>query len=142
MNWNLLKFSLPFAFLMLIVSCGDAQQSNQQTHSKATAENISPEKFREMTMKMENITLLDVRSDKECGEGMIEGAIQMNYYDKDFKSQLESLPKDKPVLVYCAVGGRSGSAVQMLHSAGIQTVYNMDGGIDAWRKKGYPTVKK
>jgi len=142
MNQMLVKISLPIAILFLLISCGGAQQERKLVEGSSYAENISPDKFKAMIEKPDRVTILDVRTNKECGEGMIEGATQINFYAGDFKTQISKLPKDKPVLVYCAVGGRSGSAVKMLHDAGIQKVYNLDGGIDAWRKKGYPTINK
>lgn len=85
--------------------------------------------------------VLDVRTPEEWAEGIISGAIKMNYYDKDFSKQLDKLDKTKPVYVYCKVGGRSGSAAKELEKKGFKLVYNLDGGIKAWDKAGYPTVK-
>jgi len=85
--------------------------------------------------------VLDVRTPEEWAEGIINGAIKMNYYDKDFSKQLDKLDKTKPVYVYCKVGGRSGSAAKELEKKGFKLVYNLDGGIKAWDKEGYPKVK-
>lgn len=85
--------------------------------------------------------VLDVRTPEEWAEGTIKGAIKMNYYDKDFAKQLDKLDKTKPVYVYCKVGGRSGSAAKELEKKGFKLVYNLDGGIKAWDKEGYPKAK-
>ena len=45
--------------------------------------------------------ILDVRTDQEFASGHISGAQQMNFYDSDFKSQLETLDPDVPVYIYC-----------------------------------------
>jgi rhodanese-related sulfurtransferase len=42
------------------------------------------------------------------------------------------LDKNKPVLVYCAAGGRSASAAKDLKKAGFKKVYDLEGGYDAW----------
>ena len=49
---------------------------------------------------------------------------------KDGRSQLDS---QKPVVVYCAVGGRSLAAAQLLAGLGFKEVYNLQGGIKAWQ---------
>ncbi|MEZ4900830.1 MAG: rhodanese-like domain-containing protein [Spirosomataceae bacterium] len=51
----------------------------------------------------------------------------MNFMDADFKQQVEKLDKNKPVFVYCAAGGRSTKASQILKEAGFKTIYNLQG---------------
>ena len=46
--------------------------------------------------------------------------------------RLESLPKEKPLLVYCHHGMRSMNAVRLLRSKGYNQAVNLTGGIDAW----------
>ena len=134
------QWILPIWLLFVIVSCGEAQQSTANTtKSNFKAENISVEQFQSLIKDPSKVTILDVRTDKECNAGMIPGAVQLDYYKKkEFKENLAKLPKDKPVLVYCAVGGRSSSAIKDLQEAGFTTVYNLNGGIDAWRDKKMP----
>lgn len=85
--------------------------------------------------------VLDVRTPEEWAEGTINGAIKINYYDKDFADQLDKLDKTKPVYVYCKVGGRSGGAAKQMKKMGFKQVYNLEGGIKAWDKAGYPKTK-
>ncbi|MBW1992454.1 MAG: sulfurtransferase [Deltaproteobacteria bacterium] len=49
------------------------------------------------------------------------------------KDALEELDKDKPTLVYCAIGGRSRVAAQLLSGLGFREVYNLAGGIRAYQ---------
>ena len=49
---------------------------------------------------------------------------------KDGFSQLDS---QKPIIAYCAVGGRSLAAAQRLSGLGFEKVYNLQGGIKAWQ---------
>ena len=62
--------------------------------------------------------LLDVRTEEEFADGHIEGA--RNLPVGRLRDDLASLPKDKPIVVYCAVGARSASAAATLHAAGYQ----------------------
>jgi len=78
-------------------------------------------------------TTLDVRTPKEYAEGHVNGSINMNYFDKDFKNQVGKLDKAKPVYVYCHSGGRSSKAMSIMKSQGFTAVYNLTGGYAGWK---------
>jgi rhodanese-related sulfurtransferase len=84
-------------------------------------------------------TLVDVRTAGEFAGGYIPGAT--NIALQDLSQKLNKIPKNKPVVVYCQSGSRSGSAANLLLQAGYTDVYDM-GGIGGWTRKGYPTKKK
>lgn len=46
--------------------------------------------------------------------------------------------KDKEVVLFCAVGGRSNMAAQLLAKKGFKDVRSLYGGVIAWKKRGYP----
>jgi rhodanese-related sulfurtransferase len=76
-------------------------------------------------------TLLDVRQPGEYEIEHIPGARLIPLPGlKDGRNQLDSR---KPLVVYCAVGGRSLAAAQLLAGLGFQEVYNLQGGIKAWQ---------
>lgn len=75
-------------------------------------------------------TLLDVRQPREYEESHIPGATLVPL--PDLPNGLSSLDPDKPTVVYCAVGGRSRVAAQMLSGKGFKEVFNLKGGIRAW----------
>ncbi len=76
-------------------------------------------------------TLLDVRQPWEYEEDHIPGAKLVPL--GDLKEGTQDLDPKKPTLVYCAVGGRSRVAAQLLSGRGFQEVYNLSGGIKAFR---------
>jgi len=51
---------------------------------------------------------------------------------------LEKLPKDRPLLVYCAGGYRSSIAASLLQASGFDTVSEIAGGIAAWEAAKLP----
>jgi rhodanese-related sulfurtransferase len=55
--------------------------------------------------------------------------------------RLGEIPKDRPVIIYCAVGSRSAQVFNFLARQGYQEVYNLDGGIYAWAQSGYPILR-
>ena len=79
----------------------------------------------------ETYTLLDVRQPKEYREEHIPGARLVPL--PQLSDRLGELPTDRPTIVYCAIGGRSEVAARFLASRGFEEVYNLAGGIKAWR---------
>ena len=53
----------------------------------------------------------------------------------------EELPKDKDMILVCAVGQRSALASEMAAAAGLTRLFNLEGGTDAWIKAGEPVEK-
>lgn len=77
-------------------------------------------------------TLLDVRQPMEYEDAHLPGA-RLIPLPKLFDS-IGDLDRDKAVVVYCAVGGRSRMAAQLLVNQGFKDVYNILGGIQAWEQ--------
>ncbi|MBN2419046.1 MAG: sulfurtransferase [Deltaproteobacteria bacterium] len=79
---------------------------------------------------LSDMNILDVRQPKEYEEEHIPGAKLIPI--ADLNSRLSELDPDKPTLVYCAIGGRSRVAAQMLAGKDFSRVLNLTGGIKAW----------
>lgn len=79
---------------------------------------------------MQDVTILDVRQPGEYEEGHIPGAklVPMPM----LTDSLDEIDPGKPVLVYCAIGGRSRIAAQTLAGKGYDKVLNLTGGFKAW----------
>ncbi|WP_439481208.1 Ca2+-dependent phosphoinositide-specific phospholipase C [Cyclobacterium plantarum] len=86
--------------------------------------------------------VLDVRTQAEVDEGIITGASHIDFLQEGFQQKIEELDlnKERPVLVYCKVGGRSAKAAEQLMDAGFKNVYHLEGGIDLWKSEGFPVV--
>ena len=78
-----------------------------------------------------NAVLLDVRTPEEYSLGHLEGSMNINWYDNDFKDKVAVLERSKTVYVYCKAGGRSAKAATMLREMGFKDVVNLEGGYDA-----------
>jgi sulfur-carrier protein adenylyltransferase/sulfurtransferase len=75
-------------------------------------------------------TLLDVRQPGEYEDEHLPGAKLMPL--PQLSDSYGELDPEKPTIVYCAVGGRSRVAAQMLSGWGVREVYNLSGGIKAF----------
>lgn len=103
--------------------------------------NIDLAKTEQLLKSDKTIQLVDLRTPGEIQRtGIIAGAKVINYNSPDFKQQMSKLDKNRPVLMYCASGGRSGAALSIVHGLGFKTVYNYTGGMSEWKGKGKPTV--
>lgn len=87
------------------------------------------------------VQLVDLRTPGEIQQtGKIEGALEINFTSPDFQTQIAKLDKEKPVVVYCAAGGRSPRAAAQMQKMGFKKVYDYAGGMNDWKAKGKKTV--
>ena len=80
--------------------------------------------------------LLDVREMNEFVEVRAPGAALVP--TSTFTSRVDELPADRPLLVVCASGVRSGAVTAYLLRAGRTDVVNVEGGMQAWEAAGLP----
>jgi rhodanese-related sulfurtransferase len=81
--------------------------------------------------------LLDVRTQAEYSVSHLPNALPIDP-DAQVAETLSRLPLNRPIVVYCAVGYRSGRFAQRLIAAGRKNVYNMEGSIFQWVNEGRP----
>ena len=79
----------------------------------------------------DELTILDVRQPNEYEAGHLPGAKLIPL--PNITSRLGEIDPDKTTVVYCAVGGRSRIAAQMMVAQGFSDVYNLSGGFKAWK---------
>lgn len=89
--------------------------------------------------QMADSFVLDVRELDEYEGGHIEGAV--NIPVREVVQNLNLIPMDQPILVYCAAGTRGALATTALEMLGYNAV-NLRGGIRAWTGAGYPVTEE
>ena len=94
-----------------------------------------------MLLNKDNSIVLDVREDKEVQGGKIKDAKHITLGQLPSRIAELGSDKQKPILVYCRSGSRSGHACHMLTKAGYEDVSNLAGGILAWEAANLPVVK-
>ncbi len=80
--------------------------------------------------------VLDVRGASEHAAASLQGSTNIPY--TRLAKRLKEVPRDRPILVHCALGGRSAAATALLEREGFD-VANVAGGFEGWRKAGVPT---
>jgi rhodanese-related sulfurtransferase len=93
------------------------------------------------SMNQQGALLLDVREPEEFSAIHAPNAKLIPLGQLAARLQEISEYKDKPVVVICRSGRRSGIAVSQLQAAGFTQVSNVMGGIQAWEKNGLEVVK-
>lgn len=94
---------------------------------------VTPNEFKKIIADPK-VQLVDVRTIDEYASGTIGQAIQIDITSPDFiKNARKKLDKSRPVAVFCRSGVRSMRAAQMLGKEGFPIIYNLKGGILAWK---------
>jgi hydroxyacylglutathione hydrolase len=79
---------------------------------------------------------VDVRAPREREQKRVAGSVSMPL--NHLAEHLQDLPKDRPLLVYCAGGYRSAIAASLLQTHGFSHVSEITGGITAWEAAKLP----
>ena len=117
------------AVLLTSAACGQSRKNLNVNEAKAMIDKGG-------------VTLIDVRTPDEYKGGHIKNAANINVNDANFETSIAKLDKNKPVVVYCAVGGRSSRAADIMVQKGFKNVYNVSGGYNAWSAAALPSTTK
>ncbi|HET9056744.1 MAG TPA: thioredoxin domain-containing protein [Chitinophagaceae bacterium] len=131
---NLLKSASNISFLFILLSITSCKAQNQ----KQQKEKLTPSEF-ETAIKKDSVQLLDVRTPGEYQRGHLKGSLLANWNDKkEFERRTSFLDKNKPLYLYCLTGERSAEAAEKFRRDGFKKVYDLKGGINAWKKESKP----
>lgn len=86
-----------------------------------------------------NPVVVDVRSAAEFSGGHLPNSRNIPLEELDRRAS--ELPANRPVLLVCQSGARSGRAVAKLKAAGRTEVFSLAGGVQGWAAGGLPTVR-
>ena len=100
---------------------------------------ISATELNERLSRGEDLVLVDVREQSEWNAGHLYKAQHVPL--SDFERQYTTIPRDRDVVVYCKMGGRSAHAQHHLQSLGYDRVTNLSGGVMAWRSEVDPDFR-
>jgi Rhodanese-related sulfurtransferase len=75
--------------------------------------------------------ILDVRTPKEFAEEHVPNAVNVDFLNPNFKTEIQKLDKADSYKVYCRSGRRSGQAIIMMKQLGFKNIENVGGLEDA-----------
>jgi rhodanese-related sulfurtransferase len=109
--------------------------------ANAVVPKISPDEARKLIAER-NALVIDVRDAPEvAASGKVPGAVNISRGMLDFRADADTpyhnaeLTKDRPIIVYCASGGRSALSGKLLKDMGYPEVFNL-GGFKDWAEAG------
>lgn len=119
-NNHFLTFGIIGAVLLAILFVISPSSSGTQIKGKDFVEkyNTTP-----------NAVLVDVRTPSEFASGHITSAINIDFENQSFSSEIKKLDINKTYFVYCRSGNRSGQAIALMKANGIKNIYELQGGI-------------
>ena len=97
---------------------------------------VSPEKAAELLESMSDLRVIDVRAPGERAARAIERSAHTPL--QRLADDMRDVPRDTPLLVYCAGGYRSSLAASLLQRDGFTNVRELAGGLAAWETGGLP----
>lgn len=124
------------ALLAVGCSCSKKTEQTEQVKPQDRITILHVNDFEQLVKKGE-MRVIDVRTRSEYAEAHIAGAENIDVNQPDF---IERLHLKGDVAVYCRTGKRSARAAMLIAEQGYN-VYDLGGGIMAWRQAGKPTVR-
>jgi len=115
--------------LVLVMGVSSCQSQESATITKVDNATIKQDVIGK------NVQLVDVRTPEEYNSGHIDDAVNFDLSrQKSFLEQINTLDKDKPVYLYCAVGSRSAYAAKILEREGFTKIFDYSGGYMDWAR--------
>ncbi len=134
-----LCFLLLFCFSCLTACSQETLEQRLKNLYRHTVPLIKPSELKQWQKNREDFFLLDTRSAREYEVSHIEEAEFVDY--ENFQPEdVNHLPKNQKVVVYCSVGYRSERIGEKLKELGFTEVYNLYGGIFEWKNQGYQVI--
>jgi rhodanese-related sulfurtransferase len=103
---------------------------------KTLFKTVTPKEAQNLMKSRNDLLMIDVRGQDELNQGYIEGSTLMPLWAIIKGTQRP--PQNKAILLICAVGGRSLALGKLMSKNGWDEVYNLKGGISAWKKARLP----
>ena len=100
---------------------------------------LSSKEAKALIDKTPNIYILDVRTPDEFKQVRLKNSVLIPNYD--LEKRVGEVPKNRPLLVVCAVGARSAPAADFLAKRGFSPVYHLTDGLVAWYRNGLPVER-
>jgi rhodanese-related sulfurtransferase len=120
------------------------------TAAKACITELSPQELRQMQHTADDLLIVDVRESSEHEQGHLEQAMLVPRgileaaADPTYEKHLPQLAaaRERPVVLYCATGGRSAMGAAVLRMMGFKSVYSLAGGFGGWEAEGLPVRRE
>lgn len=140
MKPDLMKFFLDNIYLIVVAFVSGAMLLWPVVRRGAGGASVNTLEATQLINRQDAL-VLDVRNAEEFQQGHILNARNIPMSQLDARCSDIARYKQKPVIVACESGSRSGAAAAVLRKRGFAQVFNLSGGIAAWQQAGLPVEK-
>lgn len=130
------RLSLTFLDLILYCVILSAQSSESLKYIS-----LEPYDFHLAYLRADSAMMVDVREHFEFRGKKIRDAINIPS-SNNLEYAADTIDKNYSLFFYCTTDYRSRRVAEYFHDQGFTKVYNLEGGIVAWKKDGFPVTKK
>jgi rhodanese-related sulfurtransferase len=122
-----------------LVAVGIVVIANEIRHKLRAGASVSPQEA--VGLINEGAVVLDIRAAAQFEKGHVLDARNIPLADMDTRAASLERFKESPVVVYCDTGMSSQKAAEKLRGLGFTRVFNLRGGLGAWRQENLPVMK-
>ena len=135
---HLISLSLLVLLGFLMTSCKDSGGSDTQGNASGastinSAERILDKETFAIAIKKSGVQVIDVRMTPDFEQGHIEDAININFFDPDFKHKLLELNRNKTYYLYDKNEKTAFRSMKFMEDNDFKNVYMLKGGYEAWK---------
>ena len=131
---------MKFLSFFLLFYIGTLLQLEGQVTDSVKYKSLNPHDFHLKYLQTDSSILMDVREPFEYKGNRIKGSVNIPA-SGDLDKVTDTLNKKTSLFIYCTSGFRSSNAAIKLYNKGFRKLYNLEGGIKAWRKDRMPVQK-
>jgi thioredoxin 1 len=103
--------------------------------------NLTTTEFQEKSAATKDALILDVRERKDYRRSHLKNSFNIPF-TKGLETASDTIPKWKPLFIYCYAGGRSKKAAIFFYDRGFRKLYSMKGGMIGWKAAGLPVTRR
>lgn len=130
--------TFPVIILYLLTFCS---LITGQVPDSVKFKSLLPNDFHLTYLKEDKAILIDVREFFEFRKVRLKHAVNIPSSGK-LEFAADTIDKQRALFLYCTTGYRSKRVAVFFHDKGFSKLYSLDGGIVAWKKEGFPVVRK
>lgn len=123
-----LTYLVIFSFLL----CGTGGCFTVRSTKGFSYSKLSPVEYAAVLKDSSNYYLIDVRTAAEYNRSRMAGSVSYSYFNFHIGRDVDTLDRNKPVLVYCQTCHRSPLAARKMKKMGFRKIYDLKGGYKKW----------
>jgi rhodanese-related sulfurtransferase len=127
--------------LVIVFLCNYNVITSGQISDTLRYKSLEPYDFHLQYLRTDSALLIDVREFFEFKRVRIKGAINIPS-SGEIESASDTLNRNFALFLYCSTDYRSRRVADILSKKGFKKLYNLEGGIVAWKKDGMPVEKR